>query len=87
MFQTGKAISDYHMTSITFTEFGSGKYDIRGRYFGGPVFNTSAGFSPIAVVRAGQDVTVSNFTVGLLDGIGDVVVNVSGFLVDDLDFD
>lgn len=75
------------MTSITFTEFGSGKYDIRGRYFGGPVFNTSAGFSPIAVVRAGQDVTVSNFTVGLLDGIGDVVVNVSGFLVDDLDFD
>ena len=63
-------------------------YDIFGRYFGGPIFKESAGYSPLAVVAGGEDVRFSNFGApGNLDGIGDVFVYVAGFLVDDLDFD
>jgi len=64
----------------------SQRIDVRGRYEGGHIYKETAAYAPLGIVPGGQTLRVINTTFGPGE-IGDCVVNVTGFLVDDLSFD
>ncbi len=69
--------------------FGSSILEIRGKYTDGTLYQKDAGYAPIAVVRSGVAVSMTNYQLSAafeqFDGGVDVLI--TGFLVDDLNFD
>jgi len=72
-----------------FLNFASTQFEIRGKYTnGGALYQETAAYAPLAVVRPGTTPTITNFNlIASLDALSSGVdVTITGFLVDDTDF-
>lgn len=67
----------------------SNRLDVSGKYTGGTLYQNQAGYSPIAVVDSGQSLQITNFLLssGFEQFDAGLDVFITGFLVDDLNFD
>ena len=71
-----------------YMEFGSTVFEVRGKYTGGDLFQRDAAYAPIAVVRPNVTPRFANILLvsSLPKLAAGVDVTITGFLVDDVDF-